>query len=70
LLEKAKPEYLWVHQLPRLHAKAIVTEAFVLETSANVLHYSIHKNIEACSLQPNPYNSARQWVTNTLNISL
>jgi hypothetical protein len=70
LLSAAKPSNLQVISVPKLHAKAVVTEAFVLGMSANVLHFSVHENIETCSLHSNPFGTARQWVRQQLNISV
>ncbi len=61
-LSKNKPSHLTVQEVTYLHAKALLTEAFVLETSANLLWTSLFRNIESCTLTANPYNSPRQWV--------
>lgn len=61
-LATSKPSHLTVQEIPLLHAKVLLTEAFVLETSANLLWTSLFRNVESCTLATNPYNNPRQWV--------
>lgn len=69
-LAKAKPSHFKVYEDPTLHAKAIVTERFVVHGSSNLLERSIHYNAELCSLDVNPYPSARQWVRSHMGLSV
>lgn len=57
-------------EVPHLHAKAIVTDAFALSMSANLLTTSLSRNVETCVLTTNPYGSASQWVERELGIHL
>lgn len=62
ILARTLPKQLTVHLVPYLHAKAVVTESFVLETSANLISTSLYRNVETCSVLANPYSSPREWV--------
>lgn len=57
-------------EVPHLHAKAVVTDAFVLRMSANLLTTSLSRNVETCALTTNPYGSAAQWVERELGVHL
>lgn len=69
-LAKSKPSHFTVYEDPTLHAKAIVTESFVVHGSANLLERSIHYNAELCSLDANTYPSARHWVRAHMGLSV
>lgn len=69
-LAASKPSHLTVYDDSTLHAKAIVTESFVVHGSANLLERSIHYNAELCSLDSNPHPSARQWVRSHMGLSV
>lgn len=69
-LATAKPNRLTVQEVPNLHAKAVVTETFVLETSANILETSLFRNVESCTLLVNPYRNPRQWLKAKLGLML
>lgn len=62
LLERLQPDALTVRAIPYLHAKALVTETFVIQTSANVLDTSLFRNVESCTLLPNGYGTPRAWL--------
>lgn len=57
-------------ETPYLHAKAIVTDAFVVQMSANLLTTSLARNVETCALTTNSYGSATKWVERELGIHL
>lgn len=61
-LLKTFPKQLTIKTVPYLHAKAVVTESFVLETSANLIPTSLYRNVETCSVLDNPYGNPREWV--------
>lgn len=61
-LARNKPSHLNVQEVPYLHAKILLTEAFVLETSANLLWTSLFRNLESCTVATNPYNNPRRWL--------
>lgn len=69
-LATSKPSHLTVQEVPYLHAKVLLTEAFVLETSANLLWTSLFRNVESCTLATNPYNNPRQWVKVKLGLTI
>jgi hypothetical protein len=69
-LTTVKPNHLTVREVPHLHAKAIVTDTFVLETSANILDTSLFRNVESCTIVANPYSSPRQWLRAKLGLVL
>ncbi len=69
-LVASKPSHFTVYDDTTLHAKAIVTESFVVHGSSNLLERSIHYNAELCSLDLNPYPSARQWVRSHMGLSV
>lgn len=56
------PQNLKVVESMHLHAKVIVTPNFVLQSSANLIPTSLHRNTEACSLFVNQYRSASRYV--------
>lgn len=47
-----------VRPIPHLHAKLIITNKVVVETSANLLTYSIHRNVESLHIRRNPLYDA------------
>lgn len=49
---------LEVRDIQYLHAKLLITDAMVLETSANFLTYSIHRNVESLYIRKNPLQNA------------
>ncbi len=55
-----------VRTLPDLHAKLIVTDRWVLRTSANLLARSLERNIEALDLAPNPRGDALMFLREEL----
>lgn len=59
-----------IHIEPNLHAKAIVTNSFVLLGSANLLQTSLFRNVELCELKSNTYRSARRWLSAELGIQV
>lgn len=61
-LVKNKYSHLIIQEVPHLHAKVIITEAFVLKTSANLLQTSLFRNVESCTLATNPQRNPRQWL--------
>lgn len=63
-----QPSYLSVKQVQHIHAKMLITEAFLLKTSANLLWTSLHRNIESCTLASNPYRNPRQCLKVELGV--
>jgi hypothetical protein len=63
-----QPSYLTVKQVQHIHAKMLITEAFLLKTSANLLWTSLHRNIESCTLVSNPYGNPRQCLKVELGV--
>jgi len=59
---------LTLRKITHLHAKMIVTEAFALEMSANLLWTSLYRNVESCTLLVNKYRNARQYVEAKLSL--
>lgn len=45
--------------IPALHAKLIITNSLVLETSANLLVSSIYRNLESLTIHPNEDKDAK-----------
>jgi hypothetical protein len=69
-LLREKAESLHVREVPHLHAKLVVTEAFVLETSANLLRTSLFRNVELCRLVANPLENPKRLIREELEITL
>lgn len=51
-----------------LHAKAIVTSKFILQTSANLIPTSLYRNTETCAILANRYGSAVRYVEYELKL--
>jgi hypothetical protein len=47
-----------IRSIPHLHAKLLITNKVIVETSANLLTYSIHRNVESLSIRHNPFQDA------------
>src|SRR5829696_3177749 len=60
LVARASPKLLEIREVPYLHAKCVATEAFVLETSANLLWTSMFRNVEWCRVVKNDHANTRQ----------
>lgn len=69
-LQRLQPENLLIREIAFLHAKAVVTEAFILETSANILMTSLFRNVELCTLVANLHKNPRQWLKDRLGITV
>lgn len=69
-LRKAVSERIQVKMVPHLHAKAIITDRFVLTTSANLIPTSLSRNIETCQLSSNHYGNAAEWLLKYTSISV
>jgi hypothetical protein len=63
-----QPNSLTVKQVQHIHAKMLITEAFLLKTSANLLWTSLHRNIESCTLASNPYRDPRHCLKVELGV--
>ena len=63
-----QPNNLTVKQVQHIHAKMLITEAFLLKTSANLLWTSLHRSIESCTLISNPYRDPRQCLKVELGV--
>jgi hypothetical protein len=48
--------------VPDLHAKMLVTDHVLLETSANMLDRSLYRNVESVTIGPNPRGNAMTYV--------
>lgn len=59
---------LEVLEVQHLHAKMLVTNRLVLETSANLLATSLYRNVESCQVMVNPYNNVRTYIREKLSI--
>lgn len=59
-----------IKRIEHTHAKMIVTPSFALETSANLIPTSLHRNIESCTLVPNRFLSTRKYLEAQLGINL
>lgn len=62
------PDSLVIREVPHLHAKLIVTEHYVLETSANLLWTSLFRNVEWCRIANNPHGHSRGLLQAKLGI--
>lgn len=62
------PHNMKIIESMHLHAKAIVTPNFVLQTSANLIPTSLYRNTETCSLSVNKYGSALRYVEYELKL--
>jgi phosphatidylserine/phosphatidylglycerophosphate/cardiolipin synthase-like enzyme len=62
------PGKLQIIESKYLHAKAIVTPKFVLQTSANLIPTSLYRNTETCSIFLNKYGSASRYVEYELKL--
>ena len=54
--------YVSLRGIALLHAKLLVTDSVVVETSANLLTNSLYRNLELVSVYSNPENSAVRHV--------
>ena len=61
-LVRSLSKVLRVHGVDHLHGKMIVTDAVVLETSANLLTASLHRNVETASTRRNVEADAERFV--------
>lgn len=61
---------LTLRMVPNLHAKAVVTDSFVLLGSANLLQTSLSRNVEVCELKKNPYRTPRRWLSSELGLQI
>jgi hypothetical protein len=48
--------------VPNLHAKMVITDQVIIETSANLLERSYYVNVENVTLRPNPYQKAEVFI--------
>lgn len=64
-----KPERLDIREVQYLHAKFLATEAFVLETSANIIWTSLFRNVESCRIVNNTYGDLKQLLSAKLNLA-
>lgn len=65
---RKNPNKLKVVESEYLHAKAIVTSRFVLQTSANLIPTSLYRNTETCVLLVNKYGNASRYVEYELKL--
>lgn len=65
-----QPDHLIVKEVPYLHAKLVITESFILQTSANLLWTSLYRNIESCTLKPNLFHNSRLCLKTELGLSI
>ena len=69
-LIRTKPGSLHLREVPHLHAKLVATEAFVLETSANILPTSLFRNVELCRIVANSHGSLGQLLRDKLGLTI
>lgn len=69
-LLRTKPENLQLREVPHLHAKLVATDAFVLETSANLLQTSLFRNVELCRVVANQHPNVRLLLQEKLNVRI
>lgn len=62
----AAPANVTVREYPYIHAKMIVTPTFAIETTANMIHTSLHRNIESCTLVNNRFSDTRRYLRDKL----
>jgi hypothetical protein len=55
------PRQIAVYESPTLHAKAIINSNFILDGSANLLEYSLYRNVEKVTVERNTEGSARAY---------
>ncbi len=61
---------LTVREVEYLHAKILITDRFVIETSANLIFTSLYRNIESCTLLVNTHHNSRKYLKTRLNLTL
>jgi phosphatidylserine/phosphatidylglycerophosphate/cardiolipin synthase-like enzyme len=59
-----------LHEVDDLHAKAVVTDAFVYMGSANITRGGLSVNRELCELLENEYGSVDGYLGNTLDLTI
>lgn len=69
-LEREYPQSIYTVSVPFLHAKVIITDKLVLQTSANLIPTSLYRNTEDCVLFANKYQSALRYLQHELNLRL
>ncbi|MEM3366587.1 MAG: hypothetical protein QXM93_09240 [Candidatus Methanomethyliaceae archaeon] len=61
-VEANKKGILHLRQIPNLHAKLVITNLWILETSANLLWRSYNVNVENVNLLRNPLQDAVKYL--------
>jgi hypothetical protein len=69
-LRRTKPANLYLREVPHLRAKLVVTEAFTLEMSADLLRTSLFRNVESCRVVANPHSSTRRLLQEKLGLAI
>lgn len=53
--------FLKLREIPNLHAKLVITDGWILETSANLLRRSYNVNVENAIIRHNPLEEAQKY---------
>jgi len=69
-LLKNQPERLTLKEVQYIHAKMLITESFVLKTSANLIWTSLYRNVESCTLLKNLHRNPRKCLQAELGITI
>ena len=69
-IERRLPDHVHFRKVEGLHAKAVVSGAFVYLGSANITRGGLSINRELCEVLENEYGSAREYVSSTLDIDV
>ena len=51
-----------LHSVDYLHAKLLITDSRVIQTSANFTRTSLYRNVESCSILNNQHHSAKAYL--------
>ena len=69
-IERRLPDHVQFQVVEGLHAKAVVSDAFIYLGSANITRGGLSVNRELCEVLENEYESAHEYVANTLDIDV
>ncbi|WP_211313511.1 phospholipase D-like domain-containing protein [Halarchaeum salinum] len=69
-IERRLPNHVEFRVVEGLHAKAVVSDAFVYLGSANITRGGLSVNRELCEVLENEYGSAHEYVSSTLDINV
>lgn len=69
-IKRRLPDHVHVQEIDGLHAKAVVSDSFVYLGSANITHGGLTLNRELCEVIENDYDSAAEYVSRTLDLTV